>query len=99
MAKKTSTKRYVLLPMRGLRSETPALHDTVRAFMVSLPRTAPLAAAASVPLGSPRGPTLQVVDEIAENGAKLVEMAPQTLLTLRALQPSLRIVPVVYYRP
>jgi subtilisin len=39
------------------------------------------------------------IDSIGEDGAKLVEMSPDALPALRADQPGLKIVPLVYYRP
>lgn len=44
-------------------------------------------------------PEIRVLDEIRPNGAKLVELAPQAVATLRAHRPGLRLVPIVYYRP
>jgi subtilisin len=43
--------------------------------------------------------TVRVIDSIGEDGAKLVEVAPDAALALRALQPGLRLVPVVHYTP
>jgi subtilisin len=42
---------------------------------------------------------VKVVDSVHEDGAKLVELTPQQMSDLRADQPGLRIVPVVYYYP
>jgi hypothetical protein len=42
---------------------------------------------------------MRVIDSIHEDGAKLVEMSPDTASELRASQPGLRIVPIVYYYP
>jgi len=42
---------------------------------------------------------MRVLDSIHEDGAKLVEMTPETASALHASQPGLRIVPVVYYYP
>jgi subtilisin len=42
---------------------------------------------------------MTVIDSIHENGAKLVEMSPESVSDLQAEQPGLRIVPVVYYYP
>ena len=39
------------------------------------------------------------MDEISPGGAKLVEMAPDDVAALRALQPGIRIVPIMYYTP
>src|SRR5207249_3848125 len=42
---------------------------------------------------------LRVLDSIREDGAKLVELSVQEAVDLRAEQPGVRIVPVVYYYP
>jgi subtilisin len=42
---------------------------------------------------------VRVIDSISENGAKLVEATPEAAAALRAEQPGVRIVPVVYYHP
>jgi len=42
---------------------------------------------------------LQVVDAIAENGAKLVDIRPSDLSRLRAAQPGLRVAPLIEYEP
>jgi len=49
--------------------------------------------------GGGLGVTVRVIDSIRPDGAKLVELAPASALALRALQPDLRLVPVVYYSP
>jgi subtilisin len=42
---------------------------------------------------------VRVLDSVRDNGAKLVELSPQETVALRAAQPGVRIVPVVYYYP
>ncbi|HEV2758684.1 MAG TPA: S8 family serine peptidase, partial [Acidimicrobiales bacterium] len=42
---------------------------------------------------------MRVVDSIGPDGAKLVEVSPESALSIRALRPDLRLVPVVYYTP
>jgi len=41
---------------------------------------------------------MKVIDSIHEDGAKLVELTSTAALALRARQPGLRLVPLVYYR-
>jgi subtilisin len=41
---------------------------------------------------------MRVLDSIDEDGPKLVELLPEEAITLRAHQPSLKLVPVVYYK-
>jgi subtilisin len=42
---------------------------------------------------------MRVLDSIDGDGPKLVELLPDQAITLRAHQPSVKLVPVVYYRP
>lgn len=42
---------------------------------------------------------MKVLDSIRDGGAKLVELAPDSVSALQAEQPGIRIVPVVYYYP
>jgi subtilisin len=42
---------------------------------------------------------MRVIDSIHEDGAKLIEMSAENIPDLRASQPGMRIVPVVYYKP
>ena len=51
--------------------------------------------------GQPKRPRVQmrIFDSIHENGAKLVEMPPDSAAALRVVQPGVRLIPVVYYRP
>src|SRR2546426_1310551 len=42
---------------------------------------------------------MRVLDSIHEDGAKLIELRPETVSVLRASYPGLRIVPVVYFDP
>lgn len=44
-----------------------------------------------------RAPEVRVIDSIHEDGAKLVELSGEAITALRAAQPGLRVVPVVYY--
>jgi subtilisin len=46
-----------------------------------------------------RNVNMRVLGSIHEDGAKLIEMSPQSVSDLRAEMPGMRIVPVVYYSP
>ncbi|HYV95870.1 MAG TPA: S8 family serine peptidase [Gemmatimonadaceae bacterium] len=93
-------QQFIILPPRGLQanvvSPTPA---AVEQFLTSLEfvRTSgsnrKVLAAARVPSD------IRVIDSIHENGAKLVEMSPESVSALRAREPGIRIVPVVHYFP
>ena len=42
---------------------------------------------------------MKVLDAVRDDGARLVEMVPDAAAALRSVQPGMRLVPVVYYRP
>src|SRR5438477_2145013 len=42
---------------------------------------------------------MEVIDAVHEDGAKLVEMTPDAVMELRAIQPGLRVIPEAFYRP
>ena len=92
MSKEDRTQ-YVLLPTRGItaRAGTP---ESVAKTLVHAFR-----AMRHTPQDAPELEDVTVLDSIAEDGAKLVEMTPRAMHDLKALQPGLRIIPVVYYRP
>jgi subtilisin len=94
MAKRADTAEYVLLPPQGLRA-TGAAHAESRAFLQS----ADQAAGAEAMTLDGRDVRLRVVDSIGPDGAKLVELTPESALAVRASRPDLRLVPVVYYTP
>jgi len=92
MAHTGTTQQYVLLPPRGLRATGPGASPGVQAFLRSAqPGSREVARSGG---GQVR---FRVVDSIGDDGAKLIEATPQEALALRSAQPSLRVVPVVYY--
>ena len=97
---KQTIQQYIVLPPRGLTAggvlpSTPS----VRSFLLSLNKVR-MSGEQTAALASAKIKTkLQVLDSIGENGAKLVEMSPESVSNLRAEQPGLRVVPVVYYFP
>lgn len=107
MATSSHTQQFVLLPARGLRATAPTASPQARAFLASIAPGGPVAAgmragvvAGAVPAVPPTPiPGLTVLDSIHEDGAKLVEVTPEAALALRAEEPGLRLVPVVYFRP
>ncbi len=99
MAAKSSTQQYVLLPQQGLRAFSTPSNPSLGRFLVDLSHTVSVAESpTSYSLGEP-GVEMRVLDSVHEDGAKLVEMSPQSASALRATQPGLRLVPVVYYYP
>src|SRR5438128_2639109 len=98
MATKTSAQRFVLLPPRGVQTGETS-NPATTSFLRSLHTIA--AAVSQPPSGTTPKPKhkMRVLDSVRENGAKLVELSPQEAVDLRAEQPGVRIVPVVYYYP
>ncbi len=90
----TTTDQYVLLPMRGMRvtgaTSPPETGELLRSLSEGSHDLA-TAGGASV--------RLRVIDSIDADGAKLVELSSDSVAAVRALQPGLRLVPVVYYAP
>ena len=104
-----TTARMIILPRRGLRAEGTGLETTTvnalfalrnvmgrgRVKLSSVVDNVGLAASPALAGGA----TLKVIDSIAENGAKLVEMNPGDEAAVRAALPGLRLVPEVFYQP
>jgi subtilisin len=98
--KKTpALQQFVLLPTRGLQARQPNSSLAVRSTLLFLNERL-INPNIQKPVGFALPVTnMRVLDSIHEDGAKLVEMSPETASELRASQPGLRIVPVVYYYP
>lgn len=108
MAVKKSIEQYILLPIRGLRAQGRTASNEARSFLMAadtsfksanlrgaLPKFEnALATSESAP-----NVKMRVLDSIAEDGAKLIELSSQDVLSLRESQPGLKLVPVVYYYP
>src|ERR1051325_10740349 len=96
--------QFVLLPLRGLHAQGRTANAGMRNFMVEA--SAHFAAAAGpqaksavvAPQWAPNV-KMRVLDAVAEDGAKLVDMTPDEALNLRQQQPGMKLVPVVYYYP
>lgn len=92
-------QRFILLPTRGLKARQPTSSPAVRSTLMFLSeRLANPAAPEPSGFEFPKT-NLRVIDSIHEDGAKLVEMSAETASELRASQPGLRIVAIVYYYP
>lgn len=95
MSVEESTNQYVLLPARDVRLRLPPsgparlerATTTARWGVRGLHRR-------NVPAVGVR-----VVDSIRDDGPKLIEVSPQAAAALRAYEPDVRLVPVVYYTP
>jgi subtilisin len=94
-AKKSGTRRYVILPLRGLTDR----------ILTSLPREAAsthtLAARATVAGAGGKGagrPAYTLVRSMSEDGPKLIEASEEAVLALRLEHPNVRVVPEMEYR-
>lgn len=98
MAEKTTngTGQYVLLPPEGLRARGPAATPGVQGFLADVAQAS--RRAKSVTVAGRRLP-VRVIDSIGDGGAVLVEATADAALAVRAMQPGIRVVPVVYYTP
>ena len=94
MAKAIEAEQYVLLPAGGLRAKGRGAGAEAQAFL----RSTETSGAEGVTLEGRQVP-MRVLDSISPDGAKLVELPSQSMLAIRSLLPSLRLVPVRYYTP
>src|SRR5260370_6939448 len=101
MAKMTKqvVQQFVVLPTRGLRATQPHSSPALASLLLSLNQTLVSPTMAAPPEIEQLTKKMRVLDSIHEDGAKLVEMLPDDVSALRAANPGLRIVPVVYYYP
>ena len=97
MSDNSRVQQYVMLPARGVMATAATASQEARSYLVSLHRAA--SATRSIRRGPQSAVPMRVIDSIHENGAKLVELSTQSVSDLRAEQPGLRLVPVVYYYP
>lgn len=100
MAKKDSspaqpqTARFVLLPLRGLRS------PEMRGIGVKNPKLVSRAGARLTVLGdgvAKRTPTMNLLHSMGDDGPKLVEMGASEIAAMRVSDPGVRAVPLVKY--
>jgi subtilisin family serine protease len=103
-------KQFVLLPPRGMTTETGPANTELTTFLTSLEavdRSGKRGVRPRATHKAPRRSTaargkaidMEILDSIRENGAKLIEMELDNVPHLRAARPGIRIVPVVYYQP
>src|SRR5688572_29636246 len=89
-----ATARFVLLPLRGLRS------PEMRGIGVENPRLVTRAGARLTVLGAGvarRTPTMKLLHAMGEDGPKLVEMGASEIAAMRVSDPGVRAVPLVKY--
>ena len=90
------TRRYVLLPARGVRATEPSWFLTTQ----SIPRISSLRNPVSVPVNVAPGEDMRVIDAPHEDGPKLVELSDSAADALNARPTGVRAVPeVLYGRP
>lgn len=95
--RKPSVLQYVVLPTRGLEARAPNSSPAVRSALSYLhQRQANPQALAPGDVQVPHA-GVRVLDSIREDGAKLIEGRPDAIAELRAANPGLRVVPVVYF--
>lgn len=108
MVAKNKPQQFVLLPARGLRAEGRTATEAARSFLIesdnqlkaaTTRRGAPFAAVANFTAPDAPKVKMRVLDSIAEDGAKLVELSPAEALALREHQPELKLAPIIYYHP
>jgi len=106
-------RRMILLPARGLRADTAnvaaalvTLNNVRNQGVVRLSNVlsgpALTAAGATVglaPMPATGNASVRVLDSIAENGAKLIEVSLEDEGALRASLPGVRLVPETFYEP
>ena len=102
-------QRYILLPSQGVRVHgggvrTARISVPLESFLSRMARSGRVAMRVRAKRGGARrrvtrSVPVRVLDSVREDGAKLVEMAPEHMLALRTAQPGLRVVPEIFYKP
>ncbi len=95
MAEAGARRRFVLLPVQGMRASSPGVTRAAGSFLLSLTRHV---GARVRPIGDMPQVELKVVDSVSDDGPKLVEVSPEAGIALRSSRPDLRLVPLVYYQ-
>jgi subtilisin len=91
--KKQNLRRYIIM---NSESDLSGAGDPAAALAGFKP-SANLVAVAARPEAAIAAPQMRVLDQLHENGAKLVEMPAEGELSLRLSVPGLKIVPEVFY--
>ena len=95
-----ASQRFIILPPLGVRLASAGIRLARRAlplehFLASIARPARRVVARN---GEGAAATMQVLDSVHADGAKLVEMRPEDVVRLRSVQPGVRIVPEIFFR-
>jgi hypothetical protein len=95
---KSLKQEYILVPPRSMVVRDAADAKTGGFLRKLHLQLHPASAKAPKPSKRPSvSPEMEVLDSIREDGAKLVRLEPDAIPTLRAQEPGVRILPVVYY--
>src|SRR5690349_7000886 len=88
--------QYVLPPSEGM-TVSAENHNQMRLFQDL--HSARLATSVHTLATETKPVAVNVVDSIGETKAKLIEMAPEDLPAFRGANPSVRVMPLVFYKP
>jgi subtilisin len=88
-------EHMILMPRRGLRARASPLSAAAAPFLEYLHGLS----GTDVTYTTTTGVRCRVLDSIRDDGPKLVELARGDIPAMRAVDPTLDLVPVVYYRP
>lgn len=96
-----NSNRFIVLPTRGLRATPDNSGQSLQDFLTALSTVrSPAAAAQFVSDGGLQmSPAFRVLDSVAADGPKLVEMSMEVANELKANQPGLRIIPEKTFAP
>ncbi|MCP4900759.1 MAG: S8 family serine peptidase [bacterium] len=88
-------QKYILVPRKGLKAQDP---ESMSALTALPPvRSTSAAADASLQLAAAKSVPVRVLDTVAEDGPKLVEIDQETAAQINAPGSNLRAEPIVYY--
>jgi subtilisin len=91
---KPKVNQYIIAPVHGLTGVEMA----EKSFLSELHRTMSAKKTLSISAAGHADIQLRIVDSIGENKPKLIECAPENLAALRASNPAVRVIPVVYFK-
>jgi subtilisin family serine protease len=93
----SKTKRFIMLPARGLQAmneNNPKVVD----FLVTLSGHTMSTKAVSLATHANKKTNIRVLDSVHETGAKLVELNPDNMAEFHLAYPGVRMIPEVFYR-
>jgi subtilisin len=94
-------EEFVILPTRGINAAAATSSPAQRRFFTGIDRARTTAGARRFVKDAAIStrPDFRVLDSIAEDGAKLVQMTPSSAKHMLAAEPGMRVVPVVLFQP